>query len=312
MKYILFLSPCFKKRIWGGDYFQKVMNKTDSKEPIGEMWSASGHPKGDSLISNGRFQGKTLREIYENNPEFFNYPKSKVFPILIKLIATADDLSIQVHPNDDYAIKNENGLGKTEAWIIIEAKEDAEIIYGHNAKSKEELINLIGNNKYDEFLNRVKVNKGDFYPIPAGTIHALGKGIILLEVQQSSDITYRIYDYNRKDKDGNTRELHIDKAIDVTTYDKTNNFKPLNYLQSEKDEIELWDNNYFKINLLKVNSKYKLPSFEYYGIISVIEGKFIIEGRTLSIGDSFVAPNLAEDLFLTGDGRIVITIPKES
>ena len=151
-----------------------------------------------------------------------------------------------------------------------------------------------------------------FYPIPAGTIHALGKGIILLEVQQSSDITYRIYDYNRKDKDGNTRELHIDKAIDVTTYDKTNNFKPLNYLQSEKDEIELWDNNYFKINLLKVNSKYKLPSFEYYGIISVIEGKFIIEGRTLSIGDSFVAPNLAEDLFLTGDGRIVITIPKES
>ena len=217
---VLFLSGPLKERIWGGTYFKDVLKITQSEEPIGELWSCSGHEEGESIILNDTYKGKKLSEVFLNHKELFNNSKLNDFPILIKLIATSDKLSVQVHPNDEYARLNENQYGKTEGWLILDEKEDSSLVIGHNATNKEELITYIQNDDYSHLLNEIKVKKGDFYPIPSGTIHALGKNLVLLEIQQSSDVTYRFYDYHRKDKNGNERPLHVQKALDVTSFEK--------------------------------------------------------------------------------------------
>ena len=172
--------------------------------------------------------------------------------ILIKLIDAKDNLSIQVHPDDKYAEANENQYGKTEGWLILDANENSNIVVGHNAKNKEELIEYINKDDFNGLLNEIKVNPGEFYPIPSGTIHALGKNLVLLEVQQSSDVTYRFYDYHRKDKDGNERPLHVEKAIEVTDYNKYDQ-EVINIFK-EKTNI-IWDNEFFKVEYLEVNEK---------------------------------------------------------
>ena len=213
---ILLLSAPLKEVIWGGNYFKDVLNVTTSDEKIGEMWSCSAHKNGQSIIKNGCFKGKTLEYVYKNHKELFDNSSLDEFPILVKLIATTDKLSVQVHPNDEYALKYENQYGKTEGWLILDENENSEIVIGHNAKNKEELIEYINNDDYDGLLRKKVVKTGEFYPIPSGTIHALGANIVLLEIQQSSDVTYRFYDYHRKDAMGNERPLHINKAVEVT------------------------------------------------------------------------------------------------
>ena len=153
-----------------------------------------------------------------NNPRYSDITKTEVFPLLTKILDANTNLSVQVHPDDAYADLHENGeLGKTECWYIIDCKEDAEIIYGHNAKTKAEFTEMIENGEWSPLLRRVKIKPGDFFYVPSGTIHALGEGTVVLETQQSSDATYRLYDYDRVDQKGQLRELHIDKSIAVTT-----------------------------------------------------------------------------------------------
>jgi mannose-6-phosphate isomerase len=160
----------------------------------------------------------TLDELWKKQPELFGNPTEEVFPLLTKILDANADLSIQVHPEDDYTKIHENGdLGKTECWYILDCKEGADMIFGHNAHTKEELIHQINDGKWNGLLRRVKINSGDFFYVPSGTIHALCIGTLVLETQQSSDTTYRVYDYDRRDSEGNLRELHLDKAIDVTT-----------------------------------------------------------------------------------------------
>ena len=160
-----------------------------------------------------------MGELWEKKREIFGGMKQESFPLLIKILDVTSDLSIQVHPGDEYAYTHENGeLGKTECWYIIHCEENSEIVFGHNANTKEELINMIENKQWDRLLRREKIKPGDFFYVPAGTIHALCKGTLVLEIQQSSDTTYRVYDYDRVDKDGNLRELHLDKAIDVIKF----------------------------------------------------------------------------------------------
>ncbi|TPB32722.1 mannose-6-phosphate isomerase, partial [Burkholderia pseudomallei] len=152
--------------------------------------------------------------LWSNHKELFGNMPGDKFPLLTKILDANDNLSVQVHPDNEYAKENENGeLGKTECWYIIDCDDDAEMIFGHNAKSKEELEYMISNNKWSDLLKRVKVNKGDFFYVPSGTIHALCKGTLVLETQQNSDTTYRVYDYDRVDSNGNKRELHVDKSI---------------------------------------------------------------------------------------------------
>ena len=306
MEKVLFLSAPLVERIWGGNYFKNTLKVTDNDNNFGEMWSVSALKSNSSLILNGIHRGKKLYEVFEEYPQLFNNPSYKEFPILIKVIATRDDLSVQVHPDDEYAKTYENQSGKTEGWLILDHKENSSIILGHNANSKQELIEYINNHDYDALLNKVKVKKGEFYPINSGTIHALGKDIVLLEIQQSSDVTYRFYDYDRVDKNGQKRELHVKKAVDVTTIGKYNE----TIINCFNDNIKtIWDNKYFKVELYNVNNELQLNN-ETYSIVSVVDGNIKVLDKTLKLGDSFIITSNAKSLTVKGNGKLVVTTSK--
>lgn len=217
---ILKLKPSFKDYIWGGHNLVEKYGKEYDGDILAESWELSCHPDGPSTIVNGKYKGKTLREYIDECGKSVlgdNCKRFEDFPILTKFIDAKDNLSIQVHPDNAYALKNEGQYGKTEMWYIVDAGEDAFLYYGFkNEISKEEFKQRIENDTLLEVLNAVSVKKGDVFFIEAGTIHAIGKNIIIAEIQQNSNVTYRVYDYGRVGKDGKKRELHIDKAVDVT------------------------------------------------------------------------------------------------
>lgn len=299
---VLLLTAPLKERIWGSGYFKKL-GRTE-QDMIGEMWTASAHPQGESTITNGEFKGKTLSSIYKDFPELFNNPPLKEFPVLVKIIDAKEALSVQVHPDDEYALKYENQYGKTEGWLILDRAKGASIVVGHHAKDEKDLINYIKKDNYDELLQKVEVNPGEFYPIYAGTIHAIGAGVTILEIQQSSDVTYRFYDYHRKDANGKERELHVEKAISVSTYgltkvDKTNHFS----LPSHK----MWGNKYFSVSMLKVDGLEVLENPENYSIFTVIDGDFKLNNHKLIFGDSFILTKKANSVKIDGKGILVRT-----
>ena len=209
MGHILWVEPIFHEKIWGGKRLKDVYGYDIPSDQTGECWAPSAHPSGDNTIIEGEFKGQTLSKVFNEHRELFGNIKDKEFPLLIKIIDACDDLSVQVHPGDEYARIHENSLGKTECWYVLETEENTKMVMGHHAKTKEELVQAIENDDYDHLLNKFDIQKGDFFYIPSGTIHAICKGSLIYEAQQSSDITYRVYDYHRKDKDGNERELHV-------------------------------------------------------------------------------------------------------
>ncbi|MBR5827142.1 MAG: mannose-6-phosphate isomerase, class I [Clostridia bacterium] len=217
---ILKLTPAIKDYIWGGTRLSKEFDYVTFTDRQAEAWVLSCHSAGESVIENGDFKGRTLSDVLKNEGKSYlgkNCEKFEEFPILIKLIDALDNLSVQVHPDDEYALRVEGEYGKTEAWYIVDCDEGAEIIYGFKKDiTKEQFRQSIEDNTLLEYVNRVKVKKGDIFFIEAGTLHAICKGILLAEVQQNSNTTYRVYDYGRL-QNGKPRELHVDKAIDVTS-----------------------------------------------------------------------------------------------
>lgn len=215
---ILKLTPAVKDYIWGGTRLSKEYDIVSFADKQAEAWVLSCHDDGENIITGGPFDGRTLKDVLETDGKKYlgtNCEKFDFFPILIKLIDAKDDLSVQVHPSDEYALKYENQYGKTEAWYIIDCDEGAELIYGlSHDMTKEELKESIEKGTLLDNVNRVKVKKGDMFFIPSGTIHAICKGILLAEVQQNSNVTYRVYDYGRL-QNGKPRELHVEKAVDV-------------------------------------------------------------------------------------------------
>ena len=188
----LFLKAQMHDKIWGGTKLRDEFGYDIPTETTGEYWAISAHPNGVSIVDNGTYKGQGLDKLYREHKELFGNPKSEVFPLLTKILDANDWLSVQVHPDDAYALEHEGELGKTECWYVIAADEDSEIIYGHNAKSKEELAKMIEAGDWDNLLTKVPVKAGDFLYVPSGTMHAIGKGILILETQQSSDTTYRV------------------------------------------------------------------------------------------------------------------------
>lgn len=281
----LFLKPVFKERIWGGTTLREEFEYPIPSNQTGECWAISAHPNGPSVIENGSFSGISLDELWTKHPELFGHPKEKVFPLLTKILDANMDLSVQVHPDDSYAMAHENGeLGKTECWYIIDCKEDADMIFGHNALTKEEMIEQMNAGKWSELLRRVKIKPGDFFYVPSGTIHALCEGTLVLETQQSSDTTYRVYDYDRRDAEGNLRELHLEKAIEVTnvphqdtmvtpSVEKKDNVKITTFVKSEFFSVYKWD----------VQGKAVFSFDDKYLLLSVIEG----EGSLVHNGESY-------------------------
>jgi mannose-6-phosphate isomerase len=211
--------PIPMKRIWGGHRLKTWFGATELDEPIGEYWVLSGHPNGTSVVVNGEFAGKSLVELIELNPDAYlgRSPQPR-FPLLIKFLEATADLSVQIHPDDDYAQQNEGDYGKTEAWYILDCQEDGRVNYGHRFQSREEYFAAVREHRVQDYLCYQPIAKDQVVFVPSRTLHALLAGTVVIEVQQTSDVTYRVYDWDRVDDSGNPRELHIEKAADVMQY----------------------------------------------------------------------------------------------
>ncbi|MDA9460718.1 MULTISPECIES: mannose-6-phosphate isomerase, class I [Enterococcus] len=310
----LFLKPVFQEKIWGGSRLRSVFGFDIPNDKIGEDWAISAHPHGVSVVENGPFKGWKLDDLWKEHKELFGHPSEPVFPLLIKILDAEDDLSVQVHPDDAYGMAHEGELGKTECWYIIDAEPGAEIIYGHHAKTREELAEMIKDSRWDDLLKKVPVKKGDFFYVPSGTIHAIGKGIMILETQQSSDTTYRVYDYDRKDDQGNARELHIQQSIDVTTVPakapelqikeiRQGNSSIVTYLETEFFNVYEWD--------IKGITSFKKQA--PYTLMTVIDGagELVIDNQTypLEKGTSAILPSDITEWKVQGELSIIASEP---
>lgn len=276
------LKPAIKDYIWGGNKFFRWGKESDT-DRIAECWELSFRDEGPSVIDSGINKGKLLKDIATKKDVGFLASSFPFFPMLVKLIDAKENLSIQVHPSDEYALKHENSYGKTEMWYIIEAEKNASLYIGFNHNvSKEEIVNRISENTLIEALNDIKVQPGECYFIPSGTPHAIGKGITLLEVQQNSNLTYRLYDYGRIGKDGKFRELHIEKALKVMDFDR---FYPV-----ITKEGRLGYSPYFSTYLKKNDGSIILAKKESFIAINIVNGVGTLNDIPFSIGDTFFIP----------------------
>ena len=316
--YPIKLKPAFKDYLWGGTRLRDDFGKDCDFDKIAESWELSCHKDGNSVVADGEFAGLTLAQYLEKEGKSVlgtNCEKFENFPILIKLIDAKDNLSVQVHPNNEYAQRVEGEYGKTEMWYVVDCDEGASLLYGfkHNI-TKEEFRERIENNTLLEVTNSVPVKKGDVFFIEAGTLHAIGKGILIAEIQQNSNTTYRIYDYGRVGADGKPRQLHIDKAVDVTNLCPA---KP--YPQSEPVDMGGWTKKrlakckYFTVDVINVDTSAALEADKSSFVnILVLDGGCVLssEGNDaveLKKGDSVFIPAGLGKFELTGKCSAVMT-----
>ena len=314
-----FLTPYFRPKIWGGRKLKTIFNYDIPDGKVGEAWVISGYKDDASTITNGDFVGQSLRKVYRENPELFGNPKSKEFPLLVKFLDANDNLSVQVHPNDDYARKVENDSGKTESWYVLQADPGSYLIYGHTAKTRSELADMIHKGEWDKLLRKVPVKAGDFFYVPSGTIHALTKGILVIETQQSSDVTYRLYDYDRVDqKTGKKRELHTQKSIDVTQVPHVD--PKLKITTSKKQDAIIKTlvqpplSPHFYLWQIDLNGQWNTGLNGHpFLLVTIINGSGTIECENktfnLSIGTNMIIPNNIKEFKFSGNMKMVISTP---
>jgi mannose-6-phosphate isomerase len=306
---LLFLEPIFKERIWGGTRLGTDFGYPIPSAHTGECWAISAHKNGETRIKNGKFAGTLLSTLWREHPEFFANTTVREFPLMIKILDADTDLSVQVHPDDKYAKEVENDLGKAECWYVLDAKPGAHIIYGHSAKSINEFKQLAMANKWQQLLTHVPVKRGDFFDVPTGTVHALGAGTLILEVQQSSDTTYRLYDYDRQDDKGNLRELHLEKSFAVIKAPHINTQKEpsITKLGGSATITKLTSNKYFQVQKLTVIGDFCYPVDARYLLVSAIEGSAIINGYPVNKGDNFIVTNKTLELDIDGNISLIIS-----
>ncbi|MFR2234717.1 MAG: type I phosphomannose isomerase catalytic subunit [Lachnospiraceae bacterium] len=312
----IFLKPVFKEMIWGGNRLATEFGYDIPGDDTGECWGISAHPNGDCTVINGKYAGMKLSQLWNEHPELFGKEKVEgVFPLLTKIIDAKADLSIQVHPSDDYAKVNENGsLGKTECWYILDCPEGATLVVGHNAKDKEECAKMIHEGRWSEFIREVPIRKGDFVSIVPGTVHAIKAGVMLLETQQNSDITYRVYDYDRL-SNGKKRELHIEKSIDVINAPASPAQDSIhNFANVRKNKPVLMEKSaYYKVWKLVVEDGSELQlsrekDFDSsYLLASVVAGSGYINDTAIKKGDHFIVTNECDSLSFSGDMEIILS-----
>lgn len=317
MLYPLKFKPILKDKIWGGTKLQKLFDKQAASDKLGESWELSGYENDESVVTNGFLAGNNLVELIEiymgelvGDKVYDKYGLS--FPLLFKLIDANENLSIQVHPGDEVAAERHNSYGKTEMWYVVDADPGAELIIGFTKDcDKEEYLDALANDQVENLLQKVPVKKGDVFFIPAGLVHAIGKGVVVAEIQQSSDITYRIYDYKRVDDQGNERELHTEQALDVINFLAATNPKTP-YKAVENELTELVSCQYFTTSLIKFNQALtrnygNLDSFVAY---MCIEGDFVIEyadeKTIVNKGDTLLIPASVDEINLIPDSETVL------
>ncbi len=307
-------APC-KDYLWGGNRLREEYGKVSNADKIAESWELSCHKDGQSVIANGEHSGETLTEYIDKQGKQVlgdNCKKFEYFPILIKLIDAKDNLSVQVHPDNEYAMRVEGEYGKTEMWYIVDCDPGAELLYGfkHNI-TKEEFEARIKNNTLLEVTNNVPVHKGDVFFIKSGTLHAIGKGILIAEIQQNSNTTYRIYDYGRVGADGKPRQLHIEKAVEVTK------LTPPEFPTKAMGEVEQKDGytwqllskcEYFRVNKASVSEKCELEAGKgSFNSILVLDGNGKIGDLELKKGDSCFIPAGYGKYTFEGKAELVVT-----
>ena len=310
----IFLEPVFQDRIWGGKKLHTLFGYDIPSDKTGEAWVISAHEKGPSIIANGLLKGRNLMEAWNDNPLLFGKKqRDGDFPLLVKILDANESLSVQVHPDADYAKKMENvPYGKAECWYVLDCEPDSQIILGHRAESRQDFKERVDAAQWDELLIPVSVKKGDFFYIPSGTVHAIGEGIMVLEIQQSSDITYRLYDYDRKSNEGNTRELHIQSAIDVINF-------PYHAVQPSQNSVndgdleskQLIKEPYFTVYHWIIRGKVDTPLKMDYLLISVIggSGEISVNGNRFALakGTHFILPSMVESYGIEGNLELMVT-----
>jgi len=317
--YPLKFYPILKERLWGGIKLGTLLGKELESDLIGESWELSGVAGDVSIVANGSFKGTTLTDLINRFPEEI-LGKSvlerfgKEFPILIKFIDAQKDLSIQLHPSDKLARKRHNSFGKTEMWYVMDADDDAELIIGFKEDiSKKTYVESLKNDTLTDLLNYENASEGDTYFISAGKIHAIGAGILLAEIQQTSDQTYRVYDYNRKDAQGNLRELHTELSIDAINYDRQDDFK-VSYGQEANVSNPLVNCPYFKTNFISLNKNIQIDVSDQdsFTIYMCIDGKVLIKNDFGSIwikkGETVLVPAITSSILLSTERAKLLEI----
>ena len=305
--YPLIFEPIIKEKLWGGKNLNKILNKPRMSDHDGESWELSCVPDNVSVLRNGPLAGKTLTELIEQFRgdlvgEAVYEEHGSIFPLLIKFIDAQQDLSIQVHPDDELAKNRHNSLGKTEMWYVIDSEPDASIIVGFSEPlNVSQYLDYVENNKLMSILNRERVQPHDVFFIPAGRVHTIGKGLIIAEIQQTSDVTYRIHDFDRVDTKGSKRELHNDLAIEAIDFTIPDSYKTI-YERSSSEQV-IGTSNYFTTKRRLLNKSTTL-NFDHSSctVLMCIEGSYDVsyfdELPTISKGDTVLVPSCIEELRL--------------
>lgn len=290
MQKVFQFEPIYKEKVWGGRKLETFLGRNLPPGEIGESWEISDYGSDLSVIVNGQYSGKTLREAYRSDPDsVLGKPfRGKDFPLLIKLIDAKEKLSVQVHPDDAYADKfDPESSGKKEAWTVLQADTGSKLVCGFSRKTnREEFADYVKSNRVEEVLNEVEVSELDSFLLNPGRIHAIGAGILLMEVQQSSDSTYRVYDYGRP------RELHLSKALDVLDYSSADPQDRLSRKRIDAAGYErflLTANDKFRMEILESHREILLPAFSQepvFHVLMILEGHCFVEGLDLKKGDT--------------------------
>jgi mannose-6-phosphate isomerase len=312
--YPMQFKPILKERIWGGQKLKTLLNKPITSEITGESWELST-VKGDiSIIANGEYKGKPLTEVIETAPEqllgsMVHKRFGTEFPLLFKYLDAREDLSIQVHPDDELAKKRHNSFGKTEMWYVMQADPDSRIIVGFKEKSSPEAyLESLKNNSIISLLDTIKAKPGDVFFLKTGTVHAIGAGLLIAEIQQTSDITYRIYDFDRKDANGNKRELHVEEALEAINYNPVDSQK--NYSKNTNASNVIVNCPYFTTNFIPLDGKMEVSHYgESFRVLMCTEGSFSIntdgEYYSCETGDTVLLPAALEKYSLEGKASLL-------
>lgn len=312
--YPLQFEPILKERIWGGTKLKTLLNKPITSEITGESWEISTVENDVSVVANGDFKGKTLNEVIDLYPAEVLGTKvygrfGKQFPLLFKYLDAREDLSIQLHPNDELAKKRHNSFGKTEMWYVMQADEEARLIVGFKEKSSpEEYLSHLNNKTLLDILDTKKVQSGDVFMLETGTIHAIGAGIVIAEIQQTSDITYRVYDFDRKDVNGNTRELHVDLALEALNYDKIEAQRFYDKIENTANAVV--DCPYFTTGFIPLNGTAVFSNTnDSFRVLMAVEGDFnlLVDGESYHYhkGSTVLLPAVITDYQLDGQASVL-------
>lgn len=314
ISYPIKFQPILKEKIWGGEKLAKILNKQSENINIGESWEISDVKEDISIVVNGELKGQSLQELIKTyraglvgENVYKNFGDN--FPLLIKFIDAKEALSIQVHPNDDLAKERHNSFGKTEMWYVMQADEKANLIVGFQKEvTSKEYIKHLENKTLLDILNVDEVENGDVYFIPTGRVHAIGAGVLLAEIQQTSDITYRIYDWDRPNPDGTFRDLHTEQAIDAIDYSAQNSYKTV-YSKEQNKASEIVSCPYFTTNVLPINGEVFINHEEkdsfviYMCVAGNVEFKYQNQIEKLQMGETILIPNCIQNISVSSDEK---------